>query len=415
LFYYKKWKERKMILKNLGIFGWTEDDENLALASILTGDPLLLIGNHGCAKTYLANRIAEALRKKFLVYDASKAMFEDVLGYPNVEKLKQGIVEYIPSKITVWDKEFILIDELNRAIPELQSKWLELIRSRKIMGYETKVKWVWSAMNPMTYSATQTLDEALIGRFAIFLYPPDVLQMKEEDRIKITMSINGDDAPGIAEWTQDRTNGKSISIKDISEIGKKMSAMLKRAARYFNHLKEEMLTLSEFLAKFASLLMRETKQEISLDGRRLGFIYRNILAARSVELAKSEIFGRMGEIVNKFYEFSKVPQVRVNELAKNPFELETFSADLDPQLDAQDENLELDPQMVWQQQIRQKAKNMRLLSIMQSELGDCCVIDGIKLCEGDSIKGFKVIKIDINDSLVKLESNGVEIILKLIK
>ena len=279
-----------MILKKLGIYGWSGQDENLALASILTGDPLLLIGNHGCAKTYLANRIAEALGKKFLVYDASKAMFEDVLGYPNVEKLKQGIVEYIPSKITVWDKEFILIDELNRAIPELQSKWLELIRSRKIMGYETKVKWVWSAMNPMTYSATQTLDEALIGRFAIFLYPPDVLQMKEEDRIKITMSINGDDAPGIAEWTQDRTNGKSISIKDISEIGKKMSAMLKRAARYFNHLKEEMLTLSEFLAKFASLLMRETKQEISLDGRRLGFIYRNILAARSVELAKSEIF-----------------------------------------------------------------------------------------------------------------------------
>jgi len=130
---------------------------------------------------------------------------------------------------------------------------------------------------------------------------------------------------------------------------------------------------------------------------------------------KSEIFGRMGEIVNKFYEFSKVPQVRVNELAKNPFELETFSADLDPQLDTQDENLEIDPQMVWQQQIRQKAKNMRLLSIMQSELGDCCVIDGIKLCEGDSIKGFKVCKIDINDSLVKLESNGVEIILKLIK
>lgn len=130
---------------------------------------------------------------------------------------------------------------------------------------------------------------------------------------------------------------------------------------------------------------------------------------------KSEIFGRMGEIVNKFYEFSNVPQVRANELAKNPFELETFSADLDPQLDAQDENLEIDPQMVWQQQIRQKAKNMRLLSIMQSELVDCCVIDGIKLCEGDAIKGFKVCKIDINDSLVKLESNGVEIILKLIK
>ena len=52
-----------------------------------------------------------------------------------------------------------------------------------------------------------------------------------------------------------------------------------------------METLSEFLAKFADLLLRETAGEIALDGRRLGFIYRNILANRSVELAKNVILG----------------------------------------------------------------------------------------------------------------------------
>ena len=60
------------------------------------------------------------------------------------------------------------------------------------MGFPTEVKWVWAAMNPMSYSATQALDEALIGRFAIFLYPPDVLQMSEEDRIQVTSHINGE-------------------------------------------------------------------------------------------------------------------------------------------------------------------------------------------------------------------------------
>jgi len=40
-------------------------------------------------------------------------------------------------------------------------------------------------MNPMTYSATQALDEALVGRFALFVYPPDVLQMSEEHRIRV--------------------------------------------------------------------------------------------------------------------------------------------------------------------------------------------------------------------------------------
>lgn len=72
------------ILEKMGIFGWKEEEENLLLASILTGDPLLLIGRHGSAKTAVAEKMAEALARKFIVYDASKALFEDVLGYPNI-------------------------------------------------------------------------------------------------------------------------------------------------------------------------------------------------------------------------------------------------------------------------------------------------------------------------------------------
>jgi hypothetical protein len=47
-----------------------------------------------------------------------------------------------------------------------------------------------------------------------------------------------------------------------------------------------METLPAFLAKFSELLMRESKGELALDGRRLGFMYRNILAVRAVELAR---------------------------------------------------------------------------------------------------------------------------------
>jgi MoxR-like ATPase len=49
-----------MILSQLGIFGWSERDETLVLSSLLTGDPLLLIGNHGGAKTHLAAKLAQA-------------------------------------------------------------------------------------------------------------------------------------------------------------------------------------------------------------------------------------------------------------------------------------------------------------------------------------------------------------------
>ena len=38
-----------MLLERLGIYGWPGRQENLLLASLLTGDPLLLIGPRGCA------------------------------------------------------------------------------------------------------------------------------------------------------------------------------------------------------------------------------------------------------------------------------------------------------------------------------------------------------------------------------
>ncbi len=121
---------------------------------------------------------------------------------------------------------------------------------------------------------------------------------------------------------------------------------------------------------------------------------------------KTEMFGRMDEIVGKFYEFSEVPQVKVNELAKNPFELETTSGNLKNST----EN-EMDARAIWQQQLRQNSKGMQLWSIMQTQQGYRCMIDDEILSEGDSINGFKVDQ--IGNNFVKLESDGVQIELKL--
>jgi hypothetical protein len=122
------------------------------------------------------------------------------------------------------------------------------------------------------------------------------------------------------------------------------------------------------------------------------------------------MFNRMDEIVNRFYEFSNVPQVYVNELTKNPFELEMFLADLKAKADAEEEAFDIDADMLWQQ-TRQRAKDMQLSSIIQSKQGTCCMINDEILYEGDPIGGFKVRQ--IGDSYVKLECEGVEIVLKL--
>ena len=83
-----------MILNQLGIYGWKEADENLILASLLTGDPVVpstarLIATTGarraasrhlheecCAFFRSSRKVAQVLGRRLLVYDASKAMFE---------------------------------------------------------------------------------------------------------------------------------------------------------------------------------------------------------------------------------------------------------------------------------------------------------------------------------------------------
>ena len=125
---------------------------------------------------------------------------------------------------------------------------------------------------------------------------------------------------------------------------------------------------------------------------------------------KSEMFGRMDEIVNKFYEFSNVFQVEVSQLVKNPFQLEDFLANLKK---PSNKDSIIDENMIWEAQARQKAKNMKLYSIMKSQKGVCCMIDNKILYEGDMIEDFEVKKIDTDSVLLKKET--VEITLNLSK
>jgi preprotein translocase subunit SecG len=115
---------------------------------------------------------------------------------------------------------------------------------------------------------------------------------------------------------------------------------------------------------------------------------------------ESEMFNRLDKIVKKFYEFSDVYQVKVDELAKNPFKLEILLSNKSGTGGKDSINTE----MMKQQQLRLQAGNLELLSIMPSARGYCCMIDDTILYVGDSIKGFKVSQ--IGDDFVKLESES---------
>lgn len=259
------------MLEKLGIYGMDEV-EDFILASLVTGDPILLIGEIGSAKTLLSRRLAEALKLKFHSYDASKALFEDIIGFPNPDSFKEGKVEYAITDISIWDKEFILIDEISRAEPTMQNKWLEIIRERKLMGKKlTNLKYIFGAMNPpKNYLGTNYLDKALAGRFSLFIEIPPLISMNEKNVKKVIRAISEEDAPMI----EKKKNKRSFDLRTF--IGKAKLNFQKVIQEYNNVITNYIYSLIEELKK----------EEIEIDGRRAGMIRRNIISVISVKMAK---------------------------------------------------------------------------------------------------------------------------------
>ncbi len=111
----------------------------------------------------------------------------------------------------------------------------------------------------------------------------------------------------------------------------------------------------------------------------------------------SEMVDRMDEIVQKFYEFSDVAQVKVNELVKNPFEVEGYMNDLKDEIIIT-EDPGAQAALIRRQRLQQQANTLRLFSIMRSDEGQSCVINDQILQAGDKIQGtdFTVARVGNN-------------------
>jgi len=120
---------------------------------------------------------------------------------------------------------------------------------------------------------------------------------------------------------------------------------------------------------------------------------------------KTEMYNRMDEIVDKFYQFSQVDQIEVDELAKNPFQNKPFEAEAAPQ------DSDVSSELMRQQMMRDQTSHMQLLSIMRSKQGNCCMINDQLLYEGDTIENFKVVRIGGKE--VQLSGGGMTVMLNL--
>ena len=186
---------QSLITEPLGLYGWKRE-EPVLLAALLSEEPLLLVGAHGCAKSFVLERLAEALGMKFRSYNASLINYDDLVGVPLPDASRTKL-EYLSSPESIWNAEVVFIDEISRTRPELQNKLFPIVYERRVQGRPlTKLVYRWAAMNPpptdeemddgdALYLGSEPLDAALADRFPFILSVPDWDDLSSADQKRV--------------------------------------------------------------------------------------------------------------------------------------------------------------------------------------------------------------------------------------
>ncbi len=186
---------KSLITEPLGLYGWKKA-EPVLLAALLSEEPLLLVGAHGCAKSFVLERLAEALGMEFRSYNASLINYDDLVGVPLPDATRTKL-EYLSSPESIWDAEVVFIDEISRTRPELQNKLFPIIYDRRVQGRPlTRLVYRWAAMNPpptdeeldeggALYLGSEPLDAALADRFPYVMSVPDWDDLSPADQKKV--------------------------------------------------------------------------------------------------------------------------------------------------------------------------------------------------------------------------------------
>lgn len=186
---------QSLITEPLGLYGWKKA-EPVLLAALLSEEPLLLVGAHGCAKSFVLERLAEALGLEFRAYNASLINYDDLVGVPLPDATRTKL-EYLSSPESIWDAEVVFIDEISRTRPELQNKLFPIVYDRRVQGRPLKkLVYRWAAMNPpptdeeldeggALYLGSEPLDAALADRFPYVMSVPDWDDLSPDDQKKV--------------------------------------------------------------------------------------------------------------------------------------------------------------------------------------------------------------------------------------
>lgn len=254
-----------LLTEPLGLFGWSEL-ETVLLAAVASETPLLLVGSHGCAKSFFLERLATVLGLEYRFYNASLINYDDLVGIPMPSEDRKRL-EYIATPSAIWDAEVVFLDEINRTKPELQNKLFPIIHERRVQGITLeKLRFRWAAMNPplpdaeydeVAYLGAEPLDTALADRFGFIVEVPSWDGLTQEDRMAVL-------------------HDRGHAPHPFSEPVDRVIALCRDR---FNLLKRQPLTE---LCSYLVLLWNElVKVGVTLSTRRMVQLYENILAVHA--------------------------------------------------------------------------------------------------------------------------------------
>jgi hypothetical protein len=132
-------------------------------------------------------------------------------------------------------------------------------------------------------------------------------------------------------------------------------------------------------------------------------------AIASLTNATDSFQGKMGAVIDRFYEFSDVEQVEVDQLQKNPF-AHDFSSGSQIELSSGSAfTASLDSAL--KDDLKKRAGQLQLWTVMESAENGCAMINDKLLYVGDSISGFEVLR--IGKGHVVLSADEMEVVLRI--
>ena len=160
-----------------GLIGADKLVERL-LIGLLTGGHLLIEGAPGLAKTRAVKRLSDGLDGSFARVQCTPDLMPADLTGTTVWRQDAGTFEFLPGPLF---HSLILVDEVNRAPPKVQSALLESMAEGQITvsGHTHRLPdpfMVVATQNPIEHAGTFPLPEAQLDRFLLHV----VVEMPDE-------------------------------------------------------------------------------------------------------------------------------------------------------------------------------------------------------------------------------------------